>query len=96
MLMRCVEKLNDEEIKILKRIINCSNNYRVRNRAHAIILSYEKYNIDLISDIFKVHRATVNNWIKAWEEYGLQGLYDSPRPGRPRLVKIYLQQQYAG
>ena len=94
--MKTIRKLNDEEVNILNRIIKITQNNRVRKRAHAVLLSYHKYPLERISNIFEVHRETVRHWIISWERMGLQGLYDSPRPGRPRMVNIRYHEHLAG
>jgi transposase len=85
--MKFVQPLSPNEKKKLNRIIRSSDQYRARQRAHAIILSERKYSVDLISNIFDVHRDTVSRWIDVWYERGLDGLYDAPKPGRPRMDK---------
>ena len=61
-----------------------SSKHRSRQRAHAIILSSRNYPIELLSEIFDVHRDTVSRWIDVWEEKRIHGLTDAPKPGRPK------------
>lgn len=82
--MKFVQPLTPNVRKTLNRIVRLSDHYRTRQRAHAIILSERKYSVDLISNIFDVHRDTVSRWINVWYERGIDGLYDAPKPGRPR------------
>jgi transposase len=35
--------------------------------------------------ILDVRRDAISEWITRWEEEGLIGLYDRPRPGRPSI-----------
>lgn len=58
----------------------------VRNRAHMIILSNKGYQLKDIADICGVTRQAVSRVINRWEKRGLRGLYDDPRPGKPRLL----------
>jgi len=37
----------------------------------------------VISDSLQVSAQTVFKWRKRYSEQGLEGLYDSPRPGQP-------------
>jgi len=57
---------------------------RVRSRAHIIILSSKGYPLQEIADICEMTRQTVSAVIDRWEASGLIGLYDGPRPGKPR------------
>ncbi len=56
---------------------------RVRQRAHAVLLSDKGYTLSQLSDIFDVNRATVSQWIDDWETDGLVGLRDKTKSGRP-------------
>ncbi|MEZ5535150.1 MAG: helix-turn-helix domain-containing protein [Thiolinea sp.] len=59
---------------------------RVRQRAHAVLLSDKSYTLSQLSDIFEVNRATASQWIDDWESDGLVGLQDKPKSGRPRSL----------
>ena len=65
-----------------------SENFRVRNRAHAILLSCSKYPIAEIAVICGVHRNTVSRWIERWHECGLKGLRDVEKEGRPPILTL--------
>ncbi len=82
--MKFIEPIESESKKYLKDLVKNSRVYRMRIRAHAILLSERKYNIDALADIFDVHRDTVSRWIESWEKNGIEGLKDAPKPGRPR------------
>jgi|JFJP01.1.fsa_nt_gi transposase len=82
--MKYVTKLNGREKISLYELMRTSNSFKVRQRAHAILLSAKKIRIDLLSDIFEVDRDTVSEWLRRWSEKGIQGLADAPRSGRPR------------
>ena len=85
--MKFVYELSNEDEKTLQDLVKNSNVYRTRIRAHAILLSKSQFSIDDLSVIFDVHRDTVSRWIDIWGEKGLKGLYDAPKPGRPRIHK---------
>lgn len=61
-------------------------NFRLRNRSHAILLSFEKFPIAEIAKICRVDRDTVSGWIDNWNELGEKGLGDDEKPGRPPIL----------
>lgn len=81
--MRFIEFLNEENKKTLNELIRTSPSYKVRKRAHAILLSSKRYKIDQLANIFEVDRDTISDWLKRWEESGVEGLSDAARSGRP-------------
>lgn len=82
--MRYIQKLTDFQVSFLQRQMKESQDFRVRQRSHALLLSHKKYSIDQLADIFSVNRETIRNWFARWE--GAQSLEDGPRSGRPNLV----------
>jgi len=82
--MKFVTKLSGREKISLYELMRTSDNFKVRQRAHAILLSAKEIRIDLLADIFEVDRDTVSEWISRWETNGIEGLSDAPRSGRPR------------
>jgi len=55
-------------------------------RARVILMAAEgMQNIDIASEV-GMTRETVGKWRKRYSEYGIQGLHDELRPGRPRTV----------
>jgi transposase len=83
-----VKILSEEDYNKLVENHQKSENFRVRNRAHAILLSFQKYPIDEIAVICGVHRNTVSRWIERWNEFGLQGLSDVEKDGRPPILTL--------
>jgi len=77
--MRYVRKINQEQVEYLREVSRRGRNYRERERAKAILLSYKGYNVTVLSDIFEVSRATITNWLDAWEARGMKGLKDLPK-----------------
>jgi transposase len=61
-------------------IMKHSEKPRIRQRAHAIWLSSKAFSLDKIATILEVNRDTVSNWLNQWEQLGLIGLKDQPRP----------------
>lgn len=83
-----VEILSAEDYTKLVENHRKSENFRVRNRSHAILLSFEKYSIDEIAAICGVHRNAVSRWINRWHECGLKGLGDAAKNGRPPILTL--------
>ena len=83
--MRYIKGLTKDTAKLLKRIYKESKYYQVRQRAHCILLSYQKYKISELMTIFQVSRNTIYNWLNNWEDLGLVGLYNREGRGRKKL-----------
>lgn len=80
--MRFIVDLTPQTIKLLIRISKQSQYYRVRQRAHCIVLSFQGYTTTQLMEIFNVNRITIYNWFNAWQERCLIGLYDAKGKGR--------------
>ena len=78
--------LTDGEILTLEEMHENHPCHAPRIRAHAILLSYDKFKLSMISRVYGVCRQTVSTWIQAWETEGICGLLDNPRSGRPRIL----------
>ena len=83
-----VKILSEEDYIKLVENHQKSESFRVRNRAHAILLSFQKYPIDEIAVICGVHRNTLCRWIERWHEFGLKGLRDGEKEGRPPILTL--------
>lgn len=81
-----VNTLSEQEYNELIENHQTADNYRVRNRSHAILLSNEKFSIDEIARICRVSRDTVSSWIDNWNEFGCGGLLDGEKSGRPPIL----------
>ena len=86
--MKFVSKLSGRDKINLYELMRTSKSFKVRQRAHAVLLSSKKHKIDLLSEIFEVDRDTISEWLTRWEKKGIQGLADAPRSGRPRKTVI--------
>lgn len=86
--MKFVNKLTIQEKGSLYELMRKSLNFKVRQRAHAILLSAKKHKIEQLSDIFDVDRDTISEWLNRWEVKGIKGLTDAQRSGRPRKKKL--------
>lgn len=78
-----VKSLTIEQQQELRRIHKTDASSRRRMRAHVILLSFRRYAIDQIADIYEVDRDRVSQWLDWWEDSHFDGLDDDPRSGRP-------------
>jgi transposase len=81
--MKFVKPLSPDDITQLKALSKTSTTFRMRQRAHAMLLSAQGYKIDLLADIFDVERDTMRPWMNNWEGSGIVGLSAHATPGRP-------------
>lgn len=81
--MRYINRLTEEEKKTLEEFMHNNKDARGRIRAHAIMLSGRRYRINEIAKLYETDRDTVARWLDRWEAYGIVGLYDYTRAGRP-------------
>jgi transposase len=91
--VKFVYPLTEEQTNELKALVKNSEKHRTRQRAHAILLSSDGFSVDDIAQIFGVDRDTVSGWIDKWEQFGLEGLKDKPRPGNPGILTQSEKQQ---
>ena len=84
--MKYVKELVNGDAEKLRNILKNCPSLKARMRAGAILFSSKSISIDVIASIFDVHRDTISNWIFNWERKGFIGLFDEPKPGRPRQV----------
>jgi transposase len=80
-----VQSISDAVRISLQECYATHSNFRVRQRAHAILLSSKGYTITQLQEIFDVDRDTISVWIDRFEAQGIAGLEDKPRPGRPSI-----------
>lgn len=59
---------------------------RVALRLQAILLSLKSYTSGEISNLLHVHRTRVHAWIRAWNNFGEEGLWEGHRSGRPEKL----------
>ena len=81
--MRFIENVSQETISMLQRIYKHSKHHRARQRAHCILLSFQRHTTTELVEIFQVDRMTIYHWFHAWESRRLAGLYDQAKQGRP-------------
>lgn len=86
-----ITALTDGEYNKLIENFQTSDNFRLRNRSHAILLSFQRHSIDEIAKICQVHRETVAIWIIKWMVG--KGLEDGARSGRRPILTVAEQEQ---
>lgn len=64
---------------------------RVALRAQMVLLSARGYTVPQIAGILEVGGDTVREWLHRYDERGVAGLEDSPRPGRPPRDRLARQ-----
>lgn len=79
-------KHKDYDIDSIKKLYLKENKARLKIRLLAIKLSYEGAPVQDIANILSKSRQTVANWIYFFNEYGIEGIKDSDKVGRP--IKI--------
>ena len=88
---RFIQKLTKSQVLRLAELRDHGGKKRIRQRAHAILLSFEEMTIIEIANVFQCARNTVTGWLNRWESEGMDGLGDKPRPGAP--TKLDEQEQ---
>ena len=84
--MKKVRCLTQNEQNTLENAEKKHSSARVRRRAQIILLSNKGYELKEIADICRITRQTASVTINRWEDSGLSGLYDAPRPGQPPVL----------
>jgi transposase len=81
---RILREMTSAEAQELERLSRSrSAEYRVVERAQAIEAAYQGESGNAIAKRLGREADTVYRWFDAFEEEGIAGLYDQPRPGRP-------------
>ena len=80
---RFIAKLTKAQVQNLEELRDHGGNPRIRHRAHAILLSFQRTTVNGLARIFQTGRNAICRWLDRWEEEGLDGLADKPRPGAP-------------
>lgn len=80
--------LNAENASLaeLETAAKCTPTKQGHNRFRAMIALISGVERDIVAKIFGVDERTVRRWILAFNEQGIDGLIEEPRPGRPRLI----------
>ncbi len=91
--MKFIKPLTEAEQITLQEAHRQGPTPRVRQRAQALLLSAQGMRIPYLVEVLGVDRDTLSRWFDDWEEQGLRGLYDAPRPGRPPILSLAEQQR---
>ena len=78
--------LTESEKTTLKELHKNHPKHRTRNRGHMLLLSENGFQIDEVARIYQLDRDTISRVYNRWEEKGIVGLFDEPKPGRPRSL----------
>lgn len=81
--MKFIQSLTPEQLNSLRALHKEGATHRVRQRAHAVLLSAKGYTLNQLADIFDLDRDTVSEWLRVWEQQGTAALGDAPKSGRP-------------
>lgn len=82
-----VRELHPGEHEELKLLYDKTKEARIRTRAQMILLAVEQnMTAPQIEQIVRKNEQTIRVWIKRFNVEGINGLYDAPRPGTPRVV----------
>lgn len=88
---RFVSALSEEGQRQLEGLWRTGHSHRVRQRAHAVLLSAKGYTLDQIADVLAVDRDAVSRTLDRWERGGVMALEEGPRPGRRPKVDTALE-----
>ncbi len=79
--------LEDAERKTLERLVRGQTTpQRMVRRASIVLRGADRLSIEAIAAELRTSRPTVSKWRARFRAHGLDGLADSPRSGRPRVV----------
>lgn len=60
--------------------------FQFRNRCLCILLSHQQQPVKWLKVHFNVSQLTIYNWLDAWDQKGLRGLYNQPGQGRKSIL----------
>jgi len=84
--MKQIKALSPEEEVTLTDAYRNHPTFRVRQRAHALLLNRRGYSMTQLKALFEVQHETISRWLKRWDFEGIVGLLDDDRSGRPTLL----------
>ncbi len=85
--MRKLEIADPEIMRIaIQQEIVRSDESRYDHRLHGLLLVAGGQSCQQVAETFGENPRTVQRWVKRFEEYGLDGLREGERPGRPATL----------
>ena len=84
-----IENLTEEQKSSLKKGHAHGKSPLYRRKCHSILLSHSGKTPTEIADVYQVSIHSVREWLKQWEQYGIEGL--KLKPGRGRKPKLDVQ-----
>ncbi|WP_318479456.1 helix-turn-helix domain-containing protein [Photobacterium leiognathi] len=78
--MNCLTSVNFHQLA--RREKNGQNRIRLLALAHV----QDGKNRDDIAVSLKVSRSSINNWVRLYRQYGIEGILNKPRSGRPLML----------
>lgn len=85
--MRKLEIADPEIMRIaIQQEIVRSDESRYDHRLHGLLLVAGGQSCQQVAETFGENPRTVQRWVKRFEEYGLEGLREGERPGRPAAL----------
>ena len=80
--------LSTDDLKTLKTVSRAhSADHRSVVRSKIILMLYEGHSYDSVKAELKVGREAIAKWKKRFIQFGIEGLQDTPRPGKPAIYK---------
>ncbi len=89
--MKFVSALSDAQRASLEHVYQHGSAHRLRQRAQAVLLSAKGFTLEQLALMCEVHPETVSSWLNNWQDHGLDGLADAPKPGRRRKIDAALE-----
>jgi len=90
---RFIRKLTKSQVSRLESLRDDGETRRIRHRAHAILLSFQRTTVVELVKIFQTSRQTISQWLDRWESDRFSGIADMPRPGAPPKLSEKEQQR---
>lgn len=84
--------LSPEEHSYLEQIRRTSRS-QVVERCHYVLLNASGLSVPQISQRLERHEHTIRKWLSAYQAQGVQGLHNTPPPGRPPIQGTDLEHQ---
>jgi transposase len=82
-----------ERLLQLSKVAERDGAYRVARRLRAVVLNAEGRTSSQIADVLKSPRSKVSEWLAHYEAYGIDGLLEGYRPGRPTQLTAEQREQ---